>query len=359
MSGHSPSLDVRYTAANLEKGARVQARQFVQITFTAMLATLITLMMQSRESLEKFTDLQALALSGGSAVFGLVVAAWVGQQDFLIGLLDSYCRELEAFGERDRPASDGETTRKVPCWHQPDRGWISRGFDSRFWINNAFGLILIGTALPNTTLLYMTNHRQFATLLLGFLFVCSFVLRIQCIPRIVERKVKTKYFIVSSLLILSALILAALSFQVKDQPVGANYDYHQMVGSVSCMISVGTIALYVWFERKRCRVLFAGRYDEISGVFSIDPARLQVVEKRWERVGKHVISFTVIVGYLAMIIGAASSAAPIVDLERLMQSFAAEVSFLARGYSTLWISSLGIAFSMGIIIARVFRRYGS
>src|SRR4051812_21786815 len=106
-----PSVESRYTAANDEKSGRIQARQLVQITFAAMLSGLITVLSSGGLTISEIGDFQALVLSVGPPMLGLIAASWVGHQDLLVGLLDSYCHALEQYGRKSL-----QNPLEVPCW---------------------------------------------------------------------------------------------------------------------------------------------------------------------------------------------------------------------------------------------------
>jgi len=274
-----PSIDTRYSSANLEKSTRIQSRQFTQITFAAMLSGLLVAMIGEKIAPESLSDLQAVLLSFGVPAFGLIVAAWVGHQDYMIGLLDSYCVALERFGSSSsgntEAAANASPARKVPCWHELAAGWLSRGMMCRYWSVNAFGLVLLGTSLPNTLILYKSGHKQFAGFLLALLFTMTFILRAVLIPTVQPPMLRFKYHIMTALIAIGASALWIITLRLNDsEPPNKRLDYFYAIGAVSCFVSIVTLALYMYFERRRYLIVFYSEYDMTRGEFSVQDTKL-------------------------------------------------------------------------------------
>jgi hypothetical protein len=187
-----PSIDQRYASANTEKSARIQSRQTVQYTYTIIISGFVAFLAGEKNvNLKEIGDLSTLLIGTGGALFGLVFAAWIGHQDLMIGLLDSYCLALEDFGAM---ISKEHLPSKVPSWHNKDgKMWLSRGFSARFWSNHAFGLVLLATSLPNVIILYDNGYKEFALTLFISLLVFTLSIRFYIMPRKHLESLKWKY----------------------------------------------------------------------------------------------------------------------------------------------------------------------
>lgn len=268
-----PSIDQRYGSANIEKSGRIQSRQTVQFTYTVIISTFVAFLASGEKlNLSQIGDLEAVLLTAGVALFGLVFAAWIGHQDLMIGLLDSYCLALERYGERLSPPPPHE---KVPCWHNPMSGWLAIGFVARFWSNHAFGLVLLGTALPNSIILFANGHKERALELFALLLTFTFLIRFIIMPRHHLSQLKWKYRTADCIFIAAILLVLLIRFfgvnpEQVDNPK-LHYPYY--IGSASLFLSCCTVAMYLWFERKRCLIYYVGKYDTATGVFAYKERR--------------------------------------------------------------------------------------
>lgn len=261
-----PSIEQRYASANIEKSSRIQSRQTVQFTYALIISGTVALLAGDKADVKNFGDLQALLLSAGVAMFGLVFAAWIGHQDLMIGLLDSYCLALEQYAAQfvNAPAYP-----RIPSWHDRKSGWLAKGFTARFWSNHAFGLVLLGTALPNIIIVFENGYKDFALSLFAGLLCFTFVIRFWVMPRRHTTELKWKYRAASVFLALTMLAVGVAFFAIhRQEPSNNNFHYPYVIGSVSICLSAATLALYLWFERKRCLIFYYGAFDFKTGKFS-------------------------------------------------------------------------------------------
>ncbi len=267
-----PSIDQRYASATIEKSSRIQSRQaLVQFSSAVLISGLTSLLALDTRQLREIADTSALMLSAGVALFGLVVTAWIGHQDVMISLLESYCQALEQYGKRLAAApTDGD---RVPCWHDRRSGWSASGFVARFWSDHAFGLVLLATAMPNAIILYENGYKEFALCLLSALLVLTFQIRFFVIPRVHLQNLKWKYNAVSVCFVLAIIVVMGSLFLkiTPNLPTNARFHNPYLIGLTSTMLSAATLASYYWFERKRCLIFYFGSYDFQTGEFSYKP----------------------------------------------------------------------------------------
>jgi hypothetical protein len=264
-----PSIDQRYASANAEKSARIQSRQTVQYTYTIIISGFVAFLAGEKNvNLKEIGDLSTLLISTGGALFGLVFAAWIGHQDLMIGLLDSYCLALEQYGE---VISAEKPSCRVPSWHNKNSTmWLARGFSARFWSNHAFGLVLLATSLPNVIILYDNGYKRFSLLLFICLLLFTLSIRFYIMPRKHLHTLKWKYRSATIFLAISILIVTgALLFAINPvEPMNPRLNYPFAIGIVSILVSAATLTLYMWFERKRCLIFYDGSYDLEKCVFT-------------------------------------------------------------------------------------------
>jgi FtsH-binding integral membrane protein len=263
-----PSIDQRYGSANIEKAARIQARQLVQMSFTLLLSGLVAAMLGAKFPLDASDarDIHHVLLGIGVPVFGLVVTAWVSYQDYLIGLLDAYCMALEVFGREWAPAGP-----KAPAWHDPKLPWYSSGYACRFWANNAFGVVLLATSLPSTIVIYYSGHKREAVFLLAVLFLVALLLRAFLIPRGRRSDLRVKQHCVSALLAGGCAVFGYFSLTLRKAEFhNPKLDYYLFVGALGILVIAGAISLFIFIERKRFVLMTYSRYDPNEGSFIID-----------------------------------------------------------------------------------------
>ncbi len=245
-----PSIESRYTAATLEKCSRIQARQIVQLTYISLSGPLVaTLLSGGFYLIPQLSDYAAFVLAVGVPCVAAIFAAWCGNQDSVIALLDSYCRRLEEFGAELTGRDD------APRWYGPQHPWFPASVIGRNWSHVAFGVALFGASLPGTLIIYLIDFKrdaiaaQFAIVLLGLAY------RLWRLPAALQPLNRLRYHVVTGVLVLALAAIAMIFFYVTPRPVEhrINYPHHILV--FSAIASLLPLAIYLEFERRRIHFL--------------------------------------------------------------------------------------------------------
>lgn len=251
----SPTIEARYTAATLEKCARIQARQTVQTTFIIITITLVATLLSGKIDFEKLTDYMSLILMVGFPFVAAIFAVWCGNQDTTIALLDSFCYELEEYGSRH----SGHPS--APRWYDSNDRWFDRSVVGRYWSNVAFGVALFGASLPGTIIIYVIGRRDLA-LICQMVVVCTMIVHRLFRYRVANQlSVRRRFHAVTAglALVVAGMVtvyLHAVPYSHRKQdPPKTQIDYAVHLIVLSSLVSILPMAIHIEFERRRMEFL--------------------------------------------------------------------------------------------------------
>lgn len=130
-------LFVRYQSAWAELNERLQARQNVNLVY-ATVSWAVLASAASGQGSNAFAIWLGLLLP----ILSLAFALWLCHQDLTIGLLSKFCSACERWG-------DEANYSKIPSWHSPTQGVMSRALKYRIFSDCGFLFIMIITNIPS------------------------------------------------------------------------------------------------------------------------------------------------------------------------------------------------------------------
>lgn len=245
-----PSVDSRYMAATLEKCARIQARQLVQVTSIASAATLVAALLAGKLDSALLSNYMTLVLAVGPPCVASIFAAWCGNQDSVIALLDSFCRRLEEVGE----TSSGQTN--LPRWYDPKQQWFGPSVIGRYWSHVAFGFALFAASMPGTLIMYMIGYKESAISAQIFIAIAVLVHRSFRIPVPNQRSFRIRRLAVTAVIVIAMMTMGLILSNVSAKDPVANLITHpHYILAVSTIVSIMPVSILIEFERRRIRCL--------------------------------------------------------------------------------------------------------
>ncbi|MBM3982253.1 MAG: hypothetical protein FJ304_18700 [Planctomycetes bacterium] len=252
-----PTIEARYTAATLEKCARIQARQFVQVTYLTIATTLVAALIAARAELANMGNYSSFVLTVGVPCVAAIFAAWCGNQDSVIALLDSYCYALEQYGK------EISTAIHVPSWCDVHDKWFRKSVVGRYWSNVAFGIALFGASLPGTLIIFFIGYKEAAILSQICVVAVIVIFRYIVLPPSRQPGNTTRYHIVTVVLFVAivAMLLIFNHLSVRT-PVAHRIDlpYHVLVSS--SLASLLPLVVHILFESRRVTFLDGAVLDK-------------------------------------------------------------------------------------------------
>jgi hypothetical protein len=241
-----PSIDSRYTAATLEKCARIQARQAIQLTYIVISTTMVAALLSGKLEITQLGNYATFVLTVGIPCVAAIFAAWSGNQDSVIAMLDSYCFKLEDYGAAKSGCKD------VPRWYDFHNHTFDPSLIGRYWANVAFAVALSGSSLPGTLIIYLIGFKREAILAQILLLACVLVYRYVRVPPSRQPGVTTRYHAVtiSFFVVLTAMLLIA-SHVTGRVRLENNLDYPEHILVSSTLASFFPLAIHIEFERRR------------------------------------------------------------------------------------------------------------
>jgi hypothetical protein len=275
-----PSIEQRYSSATIEKSARIQARQLIQLTYITILATLLAAILSGRLELKILSNYSALVLCVGVPCLATVFAAWCGNHDASIALLDNYCRRLEIFGARFSTAT-------APGWYDASDYWYHKSTIGRYWSNVAFGIVLFGSSLMTTLIFYGLQFKHSALScqagIMAFIIVYR-VFRLPVAQYYHDQGMRFRYYSVTVTLFAVCTAVIVSIFHVTIHDIGEiriEYPYHILTAAT--VASLFPNLVHIEFERRRLKCLARGEANESQSVVATGAAvamqRIQIESK--------------------------------------------------------------------------------